>query len=160
MTKQVLLITIFLITLCTIATVAFLSDAQADTRYVREGGTGDGSSWVTASGTLQAMIDAVEVAGGGEVWVASGTYTPTVMNGGTDSRYLSFQMKNEVGIYGGFSNTGSPTWTDRDCHTHITILSGEIGNPGTKTDNCYHVFYHPESLNLDNSAILVLLGCG
>jgi len=49
--------------------------AQAETtRYVKPNGTGDGTSWSTASGTLQEMIDMVADSGGGEVWVAAGTY--------------------------------------------------------------------------------------
>ena len=79
MTKRIFVITLFFMTLCAVATIAFPSDAQADTRYVKVDGTGDGSSWVTASGT----------------------YTPTTEVGGTGDRYKTFQMKNGVGIYGG-----------------------------------------------------------
>ena len=39
MTKQIFAVTLFLITLCAIAIIAFPSDAQADTRYVEVGGT-------------------------------------------------------------------------------------------------------------------------
>ncbi len=129
--------------------------ARADTtRYVTEGGTGDGTSWANASGALQDMIDAVETAGGGTVCVASGTYTPTELVEPGTPRSIAFQMKNGVGIYGGFPSTGSPTWVDRDWESNLTVLSGEIGNPGTKADNCYHVFYHPDALNLDDTAML------
>ncbi len=123
-------------------------DAQADiTRYVKVGGDGDGTSWLTASGTPQNMIDEVEATGGGMVCVASGAYTPTFTNGGTSPRHLSFRMRNNVGIYGGFPNTGSPTWADRNWKTYQTVLSGEIGNPGTISNNCYHVFYNSGTLN-------------
>ena len=144
-----------LIVLTFTAATLFPSDAHADmTRYVKTGGTGDGTSWVTASGTLQAMIDAVEVSGGGTICVASGTYTPIdIIQPGTP-RSAAFQMKNGVAIYGGFPNTGSPSWIDRDWDTYKTILSGEIGNPGTTTDNCYHVFHHPNGTNLNASAQL------
>ena len=148
-------IPLFLILLCAVCILWCPSDAQADvTRYVRVDGTGDGTSWATASGTLQAMIDAVELAGGGTVCVASGTYTPNTEVGGTGPRYQTFQMKNEVGIYGGFASSGSPIWEQRDWDAYQTILSGEIGNPGTKTDNCYHVLYHPNETILDSTAIL------
>jgi hypothetical protein len=66
-------------------------------RYVKQGGTGDGSSWANASGDLQAMIDAPGVQ---QVWVASGRYTRT--SGGA-----SFVMKNNVAIYGGFGGSES-----------------------------------------------------
>ncbi len=131
--------------LCALTTFQ-VSEAQADTRYVKVGGTGDGSSWATASGTLQAMIDAVELAGSGTVCVASGTYTP-----GT-SRSSYFAMKNGVGIYGGFSGAETAL-NERNWRINQTILSGDIGTTGVSTDNCYHVFYHFNA-NLDNTAIL------
>ena len=48
--------------------------AQATVRYVKVGGTGDGSSWEKAAGRLQAAINASSA--GDEVWVAEGTYQP------------------------------------------------------------------------------------
>ncbi len=121
--------------------LAFPSDARAEaTRYVKAGGAGDGTSWATASGTLQAMIDAGEVAGGGTICVAAGTYTPTIEIDGVGPRFRSFQMRSNVRIYGGFPNTGSPSWVDRNWELYKTVCSGEIGNAGTKADNCYHVF--------------------
>ena len=130
-------------------------DAKADTtRYVKEGGMGDGTTWANASKALQEMVDAVELAGGGTVWVASGTYMPTEMIHPGSPRSAAFQMKNGVKIYGGFPATGSPSWAERDWDANPTILTGELGNPGTITDNCYHVFYHPAALALSGSAVL------
>ncbi|RZJ63930.1 MAG: DUF1565 domain-containing protein, partial [Flavobacterium sp.] len=86
-----------------------------DVRYVREGGTGDGSTWANASGNLQSMINQSAV--GNEVWVAEGTYTRT----GTES----FLMKDGVKIYGGFAATGAPSFAERSWKTYITILSGD-----------------------------------
>ena len=73
----------FAIILVVVGSVLVLApQAQADTvRYVKENGTGNGTSWLTASGTLQAMIDEVNTLGGGEVWVASGTYFSVVKYG-------------------------------------------------------------------------------
>ncbi|GAB4021561.1 hypothetical protein GCM10028773_30770 [Spirosoma koreense] len=101
-------------------------------RYVREGGSGDGSSWATASGDLQAMINAEGVQ---QVWVAQGTYKPT----STTNRNISFSMKNGVGIYGGFAPTGDPGLAQRAPDSFTTVLSGDIGTPGVNTDNSYHV---------------------
>ena len=42
----------------------------------------------------------------------------------------------------------------RDIVLYETILSGDIGTHSDKDDNCYHVLYHPETLNLDDTAIL------
>jgi SprB repeat/Secretion system C-terminal sorting domain len=107
----------------------------AQIRYVRAGATGsnNGTSWANAFTSLQPAIDAVETLGGGQVWVASGTYKPTT----TTDRTISFVMKNNVAIYGGFN--GSETQlTQRNFKTNVTILSGEIGTSAI-TDNSYHV---------------------
>ena len=75
-------------------------------RYVRQGYTGDGSSWENASGDLQRMIDELAENGDGqpgEVWVAAGRYEPlTQLITGT-SYSASFRMRNGVSVYGGFS---------------------------------------------------------
>ncbi|KGE86601.1 hypothetical protein IX84_20855 [Phaeodactylibacter xiamenensis] len=113
-------------------------------RYVKAGGTGNGTSWADASGDLQAMIEACGVE---QVWVAAGTYKPT---SGTD-RNASFVMKNGVAIYGGFPNTGDPVFTDRDWVAYETILSGDIGTPDDNSDNSIHIF---NNSNLDASAVL------
>ncbi|MCP4900493.1 MAG: hypothetical protein GY906_26310, partial [bacterium] len=69
-----------------------------------------------------------------EIWVASGTYYSTV---GAD-RTVSFVMKVNVEIYGGFAG-GEVARGDRDPDTNTTILSGDIGTPGDSSDNSYHV---------------------
>lgn len=108
---------------------------QAQIRYVRANATGsnNGTSWANAFTSLQPAIDAVEILGGGQVWVASGTYKPTT----TTDRTISFVMKSNVVIYGGFN--GSETLlTQRNFKNNVTILSGEIGTSAI-TDNSYHV---------------------
>ncbi len=122
--------------------------------YVNASNAGiqNGESWQTAYRTLQPALD--DAGSGCQIWVAAGTYVPTTVVGGTGSRYQAFQMKSEVGIYGGFPRTGNPAWTDRYWQVHETIVTGDIGVRGKVSDNCYHVFYHPIGTNLDNSAIL------
>jgi hypothetical protein len=88
--------------------------SQITTRYVRQGGTGNGYSWAGASGDLQAMIN--ESSAGNEVWVAAGTYTPPA---GT-----SFSLKSGVAVYGGFAATGAPVMAERNYSTNLTILQG------------------------------------
>ncbi|GEM_PF-1728202 len=64
-----------------VQTVVRVSPAGDDTK--------DGSAWSTAKRTVQAAVDAV--AGGGEVWIAAGTYSGKV------------QLQNGVSLYGGFA---------------------------------------------------------
>ena len=90
------------------------------------------TSWATAFSDVQAGIDAASAAGGGEVWVARGTYYP-----GTD-RGSSFVMKENVGLFGGFEGVESKR-DDRDWRENQTILSGNIGDPADAKDNVYHV---------------------
>ncbi len=131
--------------------IALPAGAQGGTIYVREGSVGSGTSWADAYGDLQSALDTANAED--DIWVSAGTYVPTEKYDGTTDRHRAYQMKNGVGIYGGFSASGSPSWNDRNWQTYETILSGEILNPGSP-DNCYHIFYHPTGTNLDATAIL------
>lgn len=123
-------------------------------RYVKTGGTGDGSSWPNASGDLQAMINAPGVQ---QVWVAGGIFRPTTTE--SDPRRASFRMKNNVAIYGGFTGTET-SLTARPPGNPVvgtpssTTLSGDIGKPGDNSDNSYHVFYHFYDSQLNGTAVL------
>ena len=80
--------------------------ADGRIRYVRQGYTGDGSSWENASGDLQRMIDELAENGDGqpgEVWVAAGRYEPQAQLITGTSYSASFRMRNGVSVYGGFS---------------------------------------------------------
>jgi hypothetical protein len=83
-------------------------------RYVKAGATGDGTSWETASGNVQAMIDAS--AAEEQVWIAKGDYSPATGQ--------SFILKDGVQIYGGFPNSGTPVFTDRNFKNNETRLIG------------------------------------
>ncbi len=118
----------------------------AATRYVKPGatGTGDCSSWANACTLQTALSVAVS---GDEIWVGAGTYKPTT---GSD-RSVAFQLKNGVGVYGGFAMTETLR-SQRNWTANVTILSGDIGAAGNNSDNSYHVVTAGSGTN--NTAIL------
>ncbi len=93
---------------------AYESQEKIQIRYVRQGGVGFGHTWETASGDLQAMINASEA--GNEVWVAAGEYQP--------ASGQSFSMKEGIKIYGGFAAAGAPAFADRNWNQHAAVLKG------------------------------------
>lgn len=140
--KKKLFIGIFLATL-------FLS---AKTIYVKSDAlNNDGTSWETAFYELQSALNTA--VSGDEIWVAAGTYKPTWDYGLGGARYNHYRMINGVSIYGGFLGTETLE-SQRNFRLNETILSGDIGNVGDNTDNCYHIFYHTADLWLDESAVL------
>ena len=123
-----------------------IKSCPGSVRYVRAGAAGNGCSWATASGDLQAMINDN---GAQQIWVGSGLYKPTT----TTDRTISFSMKNGVAIYGGFPGGGSPALVDRNPASYTTILSGDIGTLNNQSDNTYTVVVNNGS-GLDNTAML------
>jgi phosphatidylethanolamine-binding protein (PEBP) family uncharacterized protein len=107
-------------------------------------GVQDGATWATAFADLQiglataGTITDVPV----EVWVAKGTYKPTL----TTNRSLSFNIPNNVKVYGGFQGS-EETFSARNFRTNSTTLSGEIGNQSLISDNSYHVVSFDASSN-------------
>ncbi len=131
-----------------------IQDDDAGAIYVNSvaSGSNNGTSWTHAYTSLQSALD--DSGTGDEIWVASGTYTPTTLSG-TNARTATFQMENGVAIYGGFDpSVGNDEFAERDWENNVTVLSGDIGTPGDNSDNCYHVFFHPLGTSLDNTAIL------
>ncbi len=90
-------------------------DVAAAVRYVKPTatGTGTGNSWANASGNLQAMIDASAV--GDEVWVATGTYkpslTPPVVVGAALPAIIRFTSKTGSKSLRRFCRYGNPANT-------------------------------------------------
>ena len=86
-------------------------------RYVKQDGTGNGTSWENASGDLQRMID--ELADNnpqglpGEVWVAAGTYEPQSQLIQGTGYSASFRMRDGISVYGGFAS-GESSKTERE----------------------------------------------
>lgn len=134
MKPTMILIVAFLVSMITV---------QAQVIYVKQGATGDGTSWENATGNLSQVLQ--RATNGTQVWVAAGTYHPT---DGTD-RAASFQIPSGVAVFGGFNGTETAL-EQRNIAANPTILSGEIGQPGP-ADNSYNVVY---LANVDEHTIL------
>ena len=96
-------------------------------------GNNDGTTWADAYTDLAVAID-MNCPGGGELWVAEGTYYPTT---GT-VRAESFDLCDNLELYGGFDGTETMR-SERDFVTNITILSGDIQQNGSAYDRSYNV---------------------
>src|SRR6266498_3272817 len=120
--------------------------ASSSAIYVKQDATGanSGTSWANAYTDLQSALAVASI--GDEIWVAAGTYKPTT---GPD-RSISFTLKNDVAVYGGFNGTETLR-TQRDPSINVTTLSGDIGIIGDNSDNSYHVVV---GSNTNNTAIL------
>ena len=141
--------------------VRFASAADSDTTlYVTVTGgvyTQDGLSWETALPGDQ-LQDAISGADPGtQIWVAAGTYYPTEDAWGNtepaDLRSKTFRLRNNISVYGGFAGTESSP-DERNLEENATVLSGNLGDPNSNADNAYHVFYHPNGSNLNETAVL------
>lgn len=128
----------------------YLPVASSNMRYVKQGGTGDGTSWDNASGNLQRMIDDLADTGG-EVWVAAGTYEPVSYLVSDKVYTASFRMRNGVSVYGGFNAT-NPESSKNDRKkgimswefTNETILQGQgytLNSWGAVNSSSRHVVW-------------------
>ncbi|MBL9000111.1 MAG: right-handed parallel beta-helix repeat-containing protein [Phycisphaerae bacterium] len=107
----------------------------------------DGQSWNTAFRDLgEAMTFAgLNCNNVSEVWVADGVYKP---GRGSSDRYARFELRGGLALYGGFQGKSRPGGGETSlaqrhfvgaAAVYPTILSGDIGVPGTHTDNCFNV---------------------
>jgi len=118
--------------------------------YAPMGSANDGSSWADAYTSLQSALNAATA--DTELWVAEAIYQ-TDESGGfpKPDREATFQLKNNVALYGGFAGTETAR-NQREWETNVTVLSGDIeGNDITDAngvvtdtadivgDNAYHV---------------------
>ncbi|GAB3511583.1 hypothetical protein GCM10027341_51290 [Spirosoma knui] len=110
-------------------------------------GANTGLSWTDAFTDLQSALNYNCSGRLTEIWVARGTYKPTT---GTN-RGISFSMRNNVAIYGGFAGREDNLNDRQLTYPSGSILSGEIGQPGN-ADNSLHVIFN--NSGLANSAIL------
>lgn len=109
--------------------------ARAETGifYVTPRGAGDrsGLSWDNAAADLKAVIDGA-IPGRDDtiqIWVAAGVYTP----GGT-AFSDSFDLKNQLEIYGGFRGDETDL-SQRNPSANVTILSGDVDSNDSNPDD-------------------------
>jgi len=103
--------------------------------FVNQNATGDdnGTDWANAFRSLQAALDFAANCSPATIWIAQGTYLPTV---GSD-RNISFNIPAETTLLGGFNGSESLE-SERRPDTYRTILSGNINASGA-FDNTYHI---------------------
>jgi len=117
--KRVVLYAIVLFAIC-LSKVALGAVWYVD---VDNQGSQDGTQWSKAFTTIQAGIDAAFDDGGGEVWVAEGTYSESIT------------LRSGVSMYGGF--VGNETQiSQRDISEHPTIIDASEAESGSPA---YHV---------------------
>lgn len=106
----------------------------------------NGSDWGNALKSVQAAINKLADGGqGGEVWVKTGTYQPSVyMSGESTDRSAAFVMKDGVSVYGGFEGN-EETRAERDTkkesmpwqYKHSTVFVGNAyGGAATGGGKC------------------------
>ncbi len=116
----------------------FATHLTAKVIYVKQDGTGDGTSWTKAFGDLQQALASATF--GTEIWVAEGIYHPTQCDICSPAqRSISFLVPGGVKLYGGFSGNEN-SLGQRKWFAHPTKLSGEIGTE-SETDNSYTVVF-------------------
>jgi hypothetical protein len=152
--KKVLVILVFLVSIS-------FSTAAGKVIYVDDYGppNGDGSSWPQAYRYLRDGLAAAQT--GDEIRVAQGVYRPDEDKSdpnGSDDRYATFQLKNNVIIKGGYAGSGKPDPNVRNFDLYETILSGDLlGNDTgglddpSRNENSFHIVTGSET---NPSAIL------
>lgn len=174
----------FFAVLCAITLQA---QEQGIVRYVREGGTGKGTSWEDATGSIQRAVNAVAAFGRGEVRVAGGKYAEMVKIMGSDIRLIGsidpatneqstktnlsrIQIMNQpCGIYvayfqrnivvDGFAVVRGGADKPFDYDSDISMASGGISihSAGTVIRNCSVIGYKTGEWGIDMDVARVLL---
>ncbi len=148
--------------------LGFAFDAYAATYYVKAGTPGgNGTSWAKAFNNLDSALTASSGAGPNQIWVAAGTYKPSIKfaggYNGTESNLKTFKLPSNVAIYGGFNGTET-LLSQRNRDLNPTILSGDlngddINSPSNtitnKSDNAWHVLTADNATNVTLDSLIV-----
>ncbi|MFO0829561.1 MAG: hypothetical protein U0572_15590 [Phycisphaerales bacterium] len=119
---------------------------------------GDGSSWQSALGSLDAALTQAANGGVSAVWVREGTYLP-VSAETANARTKRFVVPGGVALVGGFAGTESSP-RERNVLAHPTVLSGDLAqNDGpnwtNRADNAYHVLVAADGANVTLDGLVV-----
>jgi hypothetical protein len=103
--------------------------------------SGDGTEWAEAFKTLQEALDVADL--GEIIWVADGKYIPSKETDPEDKRSKTFDLINNVKIYGGFLGNdypggGEDSLDQRDPETNVCVLCANYGTTEDPT-RVYHV---------------------
>ena len=125
------------------------------------GGNNDGSSWIDAFTYLQdAFTLANSCSNVREIWVAAGVYYPDEGVGQTNNDpSATFNLVEGVKLYGGFSGTET-LLAQRDWETNVCILSGDIDENDTNTDNNYIAETSTDIIAINSYHVLFADGSG
>lgn len=107
-------------------------------------------TWTNAFTNLQDALAVVTP--NNEIWVAQGVYYPDA------NLANSFELTNGVAIYGGFGGMTETLRNQRDWTTNITVLSGDIDQNDTTTDD--KIVTTTNHIMGDNSNHVVVLNDG
>ncbi|MCH8852823.1 MAG: hypothetical protein IID41_09265, partial [Planctomycetes bacterium] len=109
-------------------------ECEAEVLFVKAdaGGLNHGTSWDDAYTDLQSALTVAANPDNTvtQIWVAQGTYAPSELTDPKDARSATFQLQNNLALYGGFAGFES-TLEERVGLFDQTILTGDLnGNDG------------------------------
>lgn len=103
-------------------------------RYVKVGGTGNGTSWENACGSIQKAVDNCKLAGSGTIYIGAGVYHEKV---------VIENNANNITILGGFPSNGG----DKQDYENFAIIDGI-------NHYCCISVRHSKNVNIDGMTVI------
>lgn len=167
-----------LLTIVTLCTFVFAGHASGQTVFlhadVKDGktiaGGATGADWANAYKYLQDAIDVAAVfASASTPYIirvrgfvsptSAETYYPDEGNTQSNDQQSSrFELTEDVTILGNFIGGTGGDADNRD-PAYLTVLSGNLDNLGSATDNAWHVVYAPSGLARNANGTAHIRGC-